>query len=106
VHGLVGLSHEKMTRNETWHLYDESITETYSGSHNSFGFAVGGGLDIAITDSIAIRVIQADYFTASHPERFLTNFTSLTNEDEIKPGNRRYNNLNLSFGLVFRFGNR
>jgi hypothetical protein len=60
---------------------------------------VGGGIDIAINNSVAIRLIQVDYNMAIHPKRFYTN------EDEWIPRNKTYNNLNLSFGIVFRLGN-
>ena len=54
----------------------------YSGS-TSFGMALGGGLDVGVSKSLAIRVVQADYF--------MTRFAGQTQ-----------NNARLSFGIVFR----
>jgi hypothetical protein len=55
---------------------------TYSGS-TSIGLALGGGLDVGVSKSMAIRVVQADYF--------MTRFVGQTQ-----------NNVRLSFGIVFR----
>ncbi len=54
---------------------------------NALSAAVGGGVDIRISDRVAVRAIQADYL--------MTRFY-----DE------RQNNLRLSAGIVFRFGTR
>ena len=51
----------------------------------AFTAAAGGGLDIRLSDAVAIRAIQADYL--------MTHF-----------GGERQNNARLSFGVVFRFG--
>ena len=97
VHGLIGLSHEKVTGAEK-RQDDDSGTNSYTGSHSSFGIAAGGGVDIAITNRISVRAIQADYYMADHPKQLYAN------EAENKPKNKLYKNMNLSFGVVFRFG--
>jgi opacity protein-like surface antigen len=56
-------------------------------SQTAFGLAAGGGLDIKVNDTLAFRVVQADYL--------LGNFK----------GNRQ-NNARLSTGLVFRIGSK
>jgi len=55
-----------------------------SATDNSFAMALGGGVDVRINKSVAIRMIQADYF--------LTRF-----------GGASQNNARISTGLVFRF---
>lgn len=57
---------------------------------NAFAMAVGGGVDIKISEHFAIRPIQAEYF--------LTRFTD-------GPSNQQ-NNFRFSAGIVFRFGKR
>ncbi len=52
--------------------------------------AFGGGLDVNVNESFAIRVIQVDFINASHGEEGF-DFT--------------LRNLNLAFGAVFRVGN-
>jgi len=99
-HVLAGLSHERVENDAKWRVYDVPGAEFSTGSHNSFGLSVVGGLFIAITDHIAIRAIQADYYLTDHPRRFYTN-----DANEKRPGSKTYKNLNLSFGVVFRFGN-
>ncbi|MGZ4816581.1 MAG: outer membrane beta-barrel protein [Terriglobales bacterium] len=71
-HALFGISHA-------------SAAFAGSGaSDNSFGMALGGGVDAGITKNIAVRLIQADYL--------MTRFSSETQ-----------NNARISAGIVFRF---
>lgn len=74
--------------------FGQALIGATRASAGTFGFgvadhalsaALGGGLDIRVSDSIAIRAIQADYL--------MTRFF-----DE------RQNNIRLSAGIVFRFG--
>ncbi len=65
-------------------------------SDQALAAAVGGGVDIRVSDWLAVRAFQADYV--------MTRFNSL--EDRIFGSNERQNNVRLSAGLVFRFGNR
>ena len=58
-----------------------------SGSDNAFAMAIGGGADYKVSRSVAIRLIQADYF-----------FT--------KFGGTHQNNARIQAGIVFRFGGR
>jgi opacity protein-like surface antigen len=58
-----------------------------SASNTAISAAVGGGLDIRLTDALAVRVIQADYLMT----RFLE---------------QRQNNFRMSFGLVLRLGHQ
>jgi len=52
-----------------------------------YGIVIGGGFDVNVHERIAVRVIQADYYVTRQMER-------------------RINNMNLSFGIVFRLGER
>ena len=71
-HALFGVSHA-------------SASFAGSGaSDNSFGMALGGGVDAGVTKNIALRLIQADYL--------MTRFGSATQ-----------NNARISTGVVFRF---
>ena len=60
---------------------DFSITDT------GFAMAIGGGLDLKITDSFALRLIQPDYLLA-------------------RVGRNNQSNARISAGIVFRFGSR
>lgn len=59
----------------------------FSGSDTSFALGLGGGVDVAASETVSFRVIQADYL--------MTRFAGDTQ-----------NNVRLSFGIVFRFGER
>jgi hypothetical protein len=61
-----------------------------STSQNNFAAAFGGGLDITLTNHIALKPIQIEYLTAQVPAG----------------GDLKYsqNNLRYSAGVVFRFG--
>ena len=57
VHALFGVSHLKTETNEFGPLLSFSDT--------TFGMALGGGLDVGVSDHLAIRVFQADYLRTS-----------------------------------------
>jgi len=59
----------------------------FSSNSTAFAAALGGGLDVALSKNIALRVVQADYL----PTRSFGSFRS---------------NGRVSMGLVFRFGNK
>jgi opacity protein-like surface antigen len=108
VHALVGLSHDRLSwANDA--TSEDRNTDSESKAFktgNSFGIAAGGGLDISINENVAIRAIQADYYMANH-----TNLLDPHMEDHIYnrnnnyDGSKRFNDVNLSFGIVYRFGN-
>jgi opacity protein-like surface antigen len=62
----------------------------HSPSNNAFDFVIGGGLDIKVTDSIAIRPGQFDYILT----RFGNAFTG---------GNNNQSNFRFQAGVVFSF---
>ena len=108
LYGLAGLSHDRLLEIDeasmAFELDDpsDSYDDCWDGEcsdlmkkHNSFGVALGGGFDVSINESWAIRAIQVDYFVASHPK-------IIGRSDEIR--NKRYDNFTLSFGVVYRFG--
>jgi opacity protein-like surface antigen len=100
VYGLVGLSRDSVAYawdENYWGYYDSSSEKLES--HNSLGFALGGGLDIPIHENVAIRAIQADYYRATHAAR---PFAAILGAAE--GGTKPFENINLSFGLVIRFG--
>ena len=102
VHGLVGLSHDRIAsaydiKDEDYYGNRDSYSDSDTlNSNSSLGAVLGGGLDILVHDNIAIRAIQADYYMTNHPAKLYDNTGNV---------NKRYNNINLSFGLAFRFGN-
>ena len=63
---------------------------TLTPSNNAFDFIIGGGLDIPVSKSIAIRVAQVDFVQT----RFGNDFTR---------GNNNQSNLRYNGGIVFRF---
>jgi hypothetical protein len=67
-------------------------TNVISAGENSVAIAAGGGLDLAGRHHFAFRLIEAEYLLTrfAHP-----NGSSATQ-----------NNVRVSAGLVFRFGNR
>ena len=71
VHGLVGVSHGT----------SPGFTDTV------LGFALGGGLDLKVSDRISVRLVQADYLGTRY-------------------GDFTQNNIRLSGGLVFHFGRK
>jgi opacity protein-like surface antigen len=77
-HALLGLARERTSMNGV----DFVSAQTDTG----FATTLGGGLDLAVTPHLAVRVVEADYFRA---EVF----------------NQSQNSLGLCFGILFGFGN-
>jgi len=69
----------------------QNCTTSAAPSGNSFGMAIGGGLDLPVTHVVAIKVAQVDYLMT----RFNNGLTGADNQ----------HNFRYSAGLVFRFGN-
>lgn len=82
-HALVGLDHIRLSGEAD--VEGESIDLDMSETNNGLGFALGGGIDVNLSESVAIRLIQADYYMTRHE-------------------GDRMNNMNLAFGVVFRIG--
>ena len=82
VQALFGGAHQKTNVNVTGF-------GSASTSESAFVMALGGGADVKVANSVAIRLIQAEYV--------LTKF----NDGD----NNRQNSVRLSAGVVFRFGN-
>jgi opacity protein-like surface antigen len=86
---LLGGAHSSVFAN----LYQASgMTGGNGPSQNSFALATGGGVDIYVTKSIAIRAAQLDYLMT----RFTNPFTGTNNQNSF-----RY-----QAGVVFTFGGR
>ena len=58
-----------------------------SGSYNSFAMIAGGGMDIAASEHLAVRAVEADYYLTQFPNGV----------------NGRQNNFRISAGVIFRF---
>jgi opacity protein-like surface antigen len=74
--------------------YDPAAASPLLGtSENTFAAALGGGVDFRLTDHIAIKPIQLEYFMTQLPSSF-------ANVNQVQ------NNLRYSAGVVFRFGSK
>lgn len=70
------------------HVGDQFVTT--GNGQNQFAMTVGGGLDYRLTNHVALRAGQLDYF--------------LTRFNEVTPNNQlTQNNLRVTSGFVFRF---
>ncbi len=74
--------------------YDPGSASPVLGvSENSFAAAIGGGVDVRLTDHIALKPIQVEYLMTQLPSEFV-------NVNQVQ------NNLRYSAGVVFRFGSK
>lgn len=67
----------------------------FTVSNTALATAVGGGLDVKVSDAIAVRLLQLDYVMTRHqtaPQIFFSGFRD------------QQNNLRFSAGLVFKLG--
>ena len=76
----------------------EAFSNTTSTNENSFAFAVGGGVDVALTHHIAIKPVQVEYFR--------TQFNSLELGGPTSNFGDHQNGVRYSAGVVFQFGAR
>jgi len=106
-HFLLGVSRIKMTPSMDCTIdgsscpddfIDEMLFEARIAdfSNSAFAFAFGGGVDISISRTVAVRVIQFDYIKAYHT----------VNTDRIDPedANLDMSNKRYSVGIVFKLG--
>jgi opacity protein-like surface antigen len=74
--------------------YDPGSSSPLLGvKENSFAAAIGGGVDFKLTDHIALKPLQVEYFMTQLPSTF-------ANVNQVQ------NNLRYSAGIVFRFGSK
>lgn len=67
----------------------------FDNSETAFAMALGGGVDVNLTDNVAIRAVQADYV--------MTRFDGIRDFDPLDDAQH---NARISVGIVIRFGNR
>ena len=89
VETLFGGAHSN-TYSNLFHACQATCTGTLTPSNNAFDFIIGGGIDIPLSKSIAIRPAQVDFVLT----RFGNSFTR---------GNNNQSNLRYNAGIVFRF---
>ena len=85
-HALFGLArfHERGTATTSGPVLG-TTSFSFSDSNTGFAMGLGGGLDVKVTRSVALRLIQADYLMT-----------------RLNGGTQ--NNARISVGFVFRFG--
>ncbi|MDE3136390.1 MAG: outer membrane beta-barrel protein [Acidobacteriota bacterium] len=66
------------------------VSGQFQADKNAFAWTIGGGMDAKVTNYLAVRVFQAEYF--------------MTRWDN--GGTNQQNNFRIETGLVFRFGKR
>ena len=89
VETLFGGAHSN-TYNNLFKACQATCVGTITPSNNAFDFIIGGGIDIPLSKSIAIRPAQFDFVLT----RFGNNFTK---------GNNNQSNFRYNGGIVFRF---
>jgi len=68
-----------------------SLNSTDRLSSTDFALALGGGVDVRVSERVALRVFQVDY-----------NPIFLSSENQLGFGNARADNVRFSFGVVIR----
>jgi opacity protein-like surface antigen len=94
VRALFGAAHFRNDSSASLGPLNNRIIDNYT----NFAMAVGGGLDVRVSDRISLRLIQVDYNPAFLKDRTVPD--SLGNVYQVT-GNRR-NNVRFAFGIVLR----
>jgi hypothetical protein len=68
-----------------------SLNSTETLSSTDFALAIGGGLDVRVSERVDLRVFQVDY-----------NPIFLSSRNELGFGNTRADNVRFSFGVVIK----
>jgi len=68
-----------------------SLNSTGTASSTDFALAIGGGLDVRVSERVDLRVFQVDY-----------NPIFLGSRNDLGFGNRRADNVRFSFGVVIK----
>jgi opacity protein-like surface antigen len=90
-HALFGVAHTNGDANITFFDSGDQVGGVFSQhfSETGFGMALGGGLDVKVTDRVSLRLVQADYLRTQ------------LDRDRVSGGQ---NNARISTGIVFTFG--
>lgn len=101
VRAMAGIAHSR-TRLNSGNLTLGNSAENFAGqlfndSTTDFALGIGGGLDVKVSDRIAIRAIQVDYTPVFERDRTIT----VGNTNDTISG-ARADNVRFSFGVVFK----
>jgi opacity protein-like surface antigen len=90
-HALFGVAHTNGDADITFFDAGDQIGSVFSQhfSETGFGMALGGGVDLKVTDHVSVRLVQADYLRTQ------------LDQDRASGGQ---NNARISTGIVFTFG--
>ena len=108
VHALAGYSEDKVSyyyemQNEEGDFFSDNMDIRTS---KSFGALAGGGLDFSISDSWAVRLVQADYYVSRHGNNPFMEFFAADSDWNILSGpddKKLFKNITISSGVVFKF---
>jgi opacity protein-like surface antigen len=102
VRALFGLANTRFDAEQQLTLGSSSQRNTLQTSANDFAMALGGGLDVRLSNRVDLRVLQIDYNPIFLQDRSVN---VLNGAGLIQPQRligQRQDNLRLSFGVVFR----
>jgi len=98
-HALFGVDYTKLSQHYEVNGVESNATfatPLRSTTDTGFGITLGGGVDANVNKHLAIRMIQFDYVAGIHNGVAINNLTQ----------DFHTNSLNLSFGVVFKFGGK
>lgn len=74
-----------------------TVSKNFRDTSTDFAMAIGGGVDVGVSDRLAVRLIQFDYNPVFQSNRTINNAVGNFNIN-----GRRQDNLRFSFGIVFK----
>jgi opacity protein-like surface antigen len=101
VHALAGGAHTRFKVSSVVNTGGGTFSDSFTTSATDFAAAVGGGIDIRISDNFQLRLIQVDYAPIFLKDRSIQN---LGGSGAIVPftlEGQRQDNVRISIGLVF-----
>lgn len=102
VRALFGVANTRFEAQENRTVAGGTVSNSFTTNATDFAMAVGGGLDVRLSDRVGLRVLQVDYnpiFLRDRSINVLGGAGALT--PQTLESNRQ-DNIRLSFGVTFR----
>jgi opacity protein-like surface antigen len=101
VHALAGGAHTRFVVDSRLTVINGTTRNTFETNATDFAAAIGGGLDVRLSDHFSIRAFQVDYAPIFLRDRSIT---ALGNAGALQPftlEGQRQDNVRISVGIVF-----
>ncbi|MEW6131184.1 MAG: outer membrane beta-barrel protein [Acidobacteriota bacterium] len=101
VHALFGGAHTRFEVESQFPIAGGSFTESFDTGATDFAMAIGGGVDVRLSDNFSLRLIQIDYAPVFLKDRSVQRLGQAGAIVPFTLESQRQDNVRISVGLVF-----